>query len=362
MRASARVFVAAAILAAAPLAVAGARPDAPTEAELQRAADRLVASSDIPAVITLVEWDGRQSVVAAGVAQVGGRKARPDDRFWVGSVTKSFVATLVMQLVAERKLRLDDRVGKVLPGRLLAGRRIRLRNLLNHTSGIPDYMRHEPWVSAVARNPRVAISQRRLVSSVARLPLEFPPGSQASYSNTNYLVLAEILRRVTDRTVGALLRTRLFEPLRLTATRYEGGSRSLRDDDLHGYDLSASPPTDVSLHGLGGPWADGGIVSNAHDLAAFFGALLRGELVPARLLAQMKTIVARSHGEGMGIYKLPSSCGRWFYGHTGGTPGYVTFAAGSEDGSRLFVVDWNGVSRDAIDVMDVYLDELLCRD
>jgi D-alanyl-D-alanine carboxypeptidase len=331
-----------------------------SESELQRAADRLIATSDIPAVITLVERDGARTVVASGDAEVGGRKARPDDTFWVGSITKSFVATVVMQLVAEQRLKLDDRVSKLLPGRLLYGRRIRLRNLLNHTSGIPNYMGLEPWNSAVASNPRVVISPRRLVSSAARLPLEFAPGTRASYSNTNYLVLAEILQRVTGRSVGSLLRERIFRPLELKATTYQSGRRTLHDDEIHGYDVSSSPPTDVSQYGLGGPWADGAIVSNARDLAVFFGALLRGQLVPLRLLAEMEKIVPRSHGEGMGLYKLPSPCGRWFYGHTGGTPGYVTFAAGSRDGSDFFVVDWNGVSPGAIHAMDDYLDSLLC--
>ena len=362
MRLIAALVAAGALLTGAALAVAGALTGgaSPAETELQRAADRLIATSDIPAVITLVELDGEQTVVAAGEAEIGRREARPDDRFWVGSITKSFVATVVMQLVAEHRLRLDDRVGTLLPGRLREGRRIRLRNLLNHTSGIPNYMEFDPWMSAVGRNPRVVISPRRLVSSVARVPLEFPPGSRASYSNTNYLVLAEILQRVTRRSLARLLQERIFGPLGLTATAYESGGRTLRDDQMHGYDVSASPPTDVSLHGLGGPWADGAIVSNAHDLAVFFVALLRGKLVPPRLVAQMEKIVPRSHGEGMGLYRLPSPCGRWFYGHTGGTPGYVTFAAGSQDGRRFFVVDWNGVSPDAIHAMDVYLDDLIC--
>jgi D-alanyl-D-alanine carboxypeptidase len=139
--------------------VTGAAAGSPSETELQRNADRLVAATRVPAVITLVEENGQRVVVAAGKADIGrGRQARPDDRFWVGSVTKAFVATVVMQLVAEHRLRLDDRLSKLLPQRFRAGRRIRLRNLLNHTSGIPDYMRLEPWVTAVARNPRVVIS------------------------------------------------------------------------------------------------------------------------------------------------------------------------------------------------------------
>jgi D-alanyl-D-alanine carboxypeptidase len=351
MRLIAALTVAGAVLGAA----------APSEPELQRAADRLIATSDIPAVITLVEQDGRRTVVASGDAEVGRRKARRDDRFWVGSVTKTFVATVVMQLVAERELGLDDRVGKLLPRRLREGRRIRLRNLLNHTSGVPDYMGLEPWRSAVARNPRAVIPARQLVSSAAKLPLEFPPGSRASYSNTNYLVLAEIVQRAAGRSLPRLLQERIFAPLGLTATRYESGRRALGSNQMHGYDVSGSPRRDVSLHGLGGPWADGAIVSNARDLAVFFGALLRGQVVPPRLVAQMEKIVPRSHGEGMGLYRLPSPCGRWFYGHTGGTPGYITFAAGSRDGRRLFVFAFNGVGPDAIRAMDRYVDDLLCR-
>src|SRR5262245_47561418 len=102
---------------------AAAPASPPSEADLQRTADALIAASEIPAVITLVEEDGMRTVVAAGEAEVGARKARPDDRFWVGSITKSFVAAVVMQLVAEGKLRLDDRVDKLLPGRLRDGHR-----------------------------------------------------------------------------------------------------------------------------------------------------------------------------------------------------------------------------------------------
>jgi D-alanyl-D-alanine carboxypeptidase len=140
----------------------------------------------------------------------------------------------------------------------------------------------------VLRNPRVVISPGRLVSSASRLPLQFTPGSRASYSNTNYLVLAEVLRRVSRQPLARLLRERIFAPLRLEATTYRPARRMLEDDQIRGYDVSLLPPTDVSLDGFGGPWADGAIVSNASDLATFFGALLRGDLVPPRLVAEME--------------------------------------------------------------------------
>jgi D-alanyl-D-alanine carboxypeptidase len=347
-----------AVLALTGAVAAGAAPQ-PT---LQQSADRLVAASEIPGVITLLEVDGRRTVVAAGLADVARRRPlRPDDRFWVGSVTKSFVATVVMQLVAEGRLSLDATVESLLPGRLREGRRIRLRNLLNHTSGIPDYMRLEPWQSAVARNPRVVVPPRRLVSSAAHLPLEFEPGSRAEYSNTNYLVLAEILERRTGRPLGRALRERIFRPLGLRSTAYASGGRRVAGGEIHGYDVSGATPLDVSRDGLGGPWADGAIVSSARDLAVFMGALLRGRLVPPRLVVEMRKVAPRSHGEGLGLYRLPSPCGHWYYGHAGGTPGYITWVAGSADGRRVVVMAANGIGPDAIAALDVYLDELICR-
>jgi D-alanyl-D-alanine carboxypeptidase len=163
------------------------------------------------------------------------------------------------------------------------------------------------------------------------------------------------------RSLARLLRERIFEPLGLTATTYTPGRRVLDDAQMHGYDITGDEPRDVSLYGLGGPWADGAIVSNARDLAVFFGALLRGQLVPPKLVTKMRTIVRNSHGEGLGLYRLGSPCGRWFYGHTGGTPGYLTFAAGTLDGSRMFVFAVNGIDPTAMEtVVGPYLDDLLC--
>ena len=343
-------------------ALAGAAP--PSESELQRSADRLIAKSGLPGVVTLLEQDGRRTVVASGLSDVARRRAlRTTDRFWVGSITKAFVATVVMQLVAESRLGLDDTAEDLLPGRLREGERIRLRHLLNHTSGIPEYMGLDPWATAVNRDPRVVIPAHRLVSSAARLPLDFEPGTRASYSNTNYLVLAEILERVTGRPIGSLLRERIVEPLGLRATGFVRGPRAVGGNRVHGYDVSGPRPVDVSLHRLGGPWADGALVSNAHDLVVFFGALLRGKLVPPRLVALMRTRtkVPGSHGEGLGLYQLPSPCGRWYYGHAGGTPGYVTWAAGSRDARKIVVLAVNGVSQGGLQALGRYLDGLLCR-
>ena len=92
----------------------------------------------------------------------------------------------------------------------------------------------------------------------------------------------------------------------------------------------------------------------------FIGALLRGKLVPSRFVAQMTAIVPGSHGQGMGVDKLGSPCGRWYHGHMGHTPGYVTVAAGSRDGRRIVVVTVNGVGSAAVQAIGLYLDDVLC--
>ena len=330
---------------------------------LQRATDRLVATSDIPGVITLVEQDGRRTLAAAGLADIPRRqKIRTGDRFWIGSVTKSFMAAAVMQLVDEGRLSLDDTVEKLLPGRVREGRKIRLRHLLSHTSGIPEYMGLQPFTSVVRANPRVIIPARRLIAAAAKLPLEFEPGSQAAYSNTNYLVVGEILMRLTGKSLGRLLRERIFDPLGLRSTAFESARRTLSNRQIHGYDVAGLKPVDVSLHRLGGPWADGALVSSVRDLAVFMGALLRGKLVPPQLAALMTAVieVPGSHGQGMGFFELRSPCGRKYYGHTGGTPGYATFVAGSRDGRRMVVIAVNGISQGALQAMGKYLDKLLC--
>jgi D-alanyl-D-alanine carboxypeptidase len=320
-----------------------------------------VATTEIPAVVALVERDGRRTIVASGLADRKRRvRAMPASRFWVGSVTKAFVATVVMQLVAENVLDLDDTLEKWLPNHFAHADRIRIRHLLSHTSGIPEYMRLDPWSSTIATDPRALIQPAVLIDSAAKQPLDFEPGKGVAYSNTNYLVLGEVVERATGMSLADALQRRLFTPLGLAATAFESGDRRRARPKMHGYDVASSPPRDVTDHMLGGPWADGAIVSNARDLAVFFGSLLRGRVLPQRLVRAMTTVVPGSHGEGLGLYRLGSPCRRMFYGHTGATPGGVTFAAGSRDGRRMFVVSVNGVSPTGLEAMGRFLDRLLC--
>ena len=140
---------------------------------------------------------------------------RPADRFRVGSVTKSFMATVLLQLVGERKLRLDDSLERWLPGVVPNGRSITVRELLQHTSGLYDYVDDSAFRTAVLANPLRVWTPRQLVRiAVSHHPL-FRPGRRWSYSNTNYILAGLVIQAVTHRTVAAELRNRIFRPLDL---------------------------------------------------------------------------------------------------------------------------------------------------
>ena len=144
---------------------------------------------------------------------------RPDVRFRVASVTKSFVATVALQLVAERRLSLSDTVEHWLPGVLPYGEEVTVRQLLNHTSGVPDYL-YPPIIELYGGNRLRSWQPQELVGLVADLPQDFPAGTAWSYSNTNYVLAGLIIERVTGRDLGRELERRIFRPLGLRDTYF----------------------------------------------------------------------------------------------------------------------------------------------
>jgi D-alanyl-D-alanine carboxypeptidase len=306
---------------------------------LEAAVDRVV-SVGVPGTLVLVRDGDRTQMAAAGLADVGARrKLRPADRFRVGSVTKTFVATIVLELAAEKRLRLDDPIARRLPGFLPDGARITIRDLLAHRSGLPD-VADDP---AVLNGARSTWSPRRLVALVARQPRIAAPGGAFHYSSTNYLVLGLLVERVTGRSLAAELRRRVIGPLGLTDTAYRPGPVGGRH--VHGYRLAshqgvvdpAASPRD--LEGRSARWAgaSGDLVSSARDLARFLAALLGGDLLPARELRAMEAVSPR-YGLGLAVYS--TRCGL-AWGHTGNLNGVLTIAWSTRDGRRQAVLMTN---------------------
>ena len=261
----------------------------------------------------------------------------------MASITKPFVATIVLQLVAEGKLGLDDAVDRRLPGLVPNGGAITLRELLNHTSGFFDYQNDKSWVKAVIAHPGRRWSPRELVAiATSHRPL-FPPGKGWSYSNTNYVVLGLVVEAVTGTAIGQQLRERLFRPLGLAATSFPAGTQ-IEGPHAHGYigfgTLPSLPPgrlfdaTSVESPSVG--WAAGAIVSNGDDVTRFFAALLGGRLLRHDLLAAMETVAPGSH-YGLGIVSVRTPCGPAF-GHDGVFTGYRAVVYARPNGRRVAAV------------------------
>ena len=255
-----------------------------------------------------------------------------DDRAWA----RGLGALLVLLLAAEKRVRLDDPIARWLPGLLPDGRRITVRDLLAHRSGLAD-VADDP---EVLNGSRSTWSPRRLVKVVARRPRVGAPGGGFHYSSTNYLVLGLLVERVTGRSVRAELRRRIVGPLRLDHTAYRPGPVAGRH--VHGYRLAshqdvvdpAAAPRDLETRSARWAGAAGDVVSSAGDLARFLSALLRGDLLPPSELRAMEAVEPR-YGLGLAVYRTP--CGR-AWGHTGNLNGVLTIAWSTRDGRRQSVV------------------------
>ena len=313
---------------------------------LQQAADELVTAG-VPGVV-LVFRDGDQRIrITSGYGNLAkSTPMRVKDRFRVASLTKTFLATVVLQLVGERKLALDDTVERWLPGRIPNGDAISVRQLLNHTSGIYDAVEDPEILAPYLAGDLTHFTAPDEVVNVAAAhgPL-FPPGSNWSYSNTNYFVLGMIVEAATGNTIGSELRHRIFRPLGLGHTTFPSSPR-IAGHHAHGYFLFGEPPlVDVTVFSPSLFWAGGAIVSNAADSARFYRALLRGRLLGPALLEAMLTIdpVAMDpSGSGSGFALGLQKEGRFpcgeAWGHTGELPGYEAYAWNSRNGDRQVVV------------------------
>jgi len=319
---------------------------------LRLAIVRLLRSSAVPGVLVLVRSDGRTLHLRAGVAdREDRRRIDPADRFRIGSVTKLFVATLVLQLVGDQRLLLSDTISSCLPSLVpeLPGevaQDITVEHLLGHTSGLPDYVCDPALrLRSLAAPPR-DWAPLELVEIALRHELLSSPGQRFGYSNTNYVILGLIVEAITGVALAQELRRRLLDPLHLVRTDLPSapgiGGRHARgyvaDPDGRLGDATVLSPSAA--------WAAGGMVSTTSDLADFLAALLGGRVLSPRLLGAMKHTHATgprtSYGLGLArLVSAPKDSMAPAWGHSGGMLGYLTFAYGSEDGARQLVVAVN---------------------
>lgn len=297
---------------------------------LRRLLPLLVTRGKVPAAALLA---GDTS--GARFARAGEGIAR-GDHFRAGSITKTFIATVVLQLAAEHRLSLSDPLDAHLPGLVRGtgndGRRLTLRSLLTHTSGLYNFT--DVTKGTVPLTPLQAV----------RIALTHPPAARGrfSYSNTNYVLLGMVIRQVTGHSYAIEAERRIIDPLHLTGTSFPGARTSLPSP--HGRAYSADG-TDVTVLDPRVAGAAGELVTTLADLNRFYPALLAGDLLPSRQLREMLDTRTAQGRYGMGLYPVKLPCGTTVWGHDGHISGSYVRTAATVDGRRVltFRVNTDGI-------------------
>lgn len=297
---------------------------------------------------TAGHWRG-----TSGVADIRTRRpVRAADKVRVGSITKVFVAPVVLQLVAEGRIELDTPVRRVLPG-LLPERyaAVTVAHLLNHTSGLPDHVGiPEPQTAEEVFQHRFDHwTPREWVATATHGPLKFAPGTRQEYRGINYVLAALIIDTVTGRPYGEAVEARILRPLRLANTVVPGDDPRIRGRHVHGYlKMADGGLRDITVYDNSSVRGDGDMISTTGDVDRMLTALFSGELLPPGLLRLMFTLppddVRMLDGSparySTGLQQATVNGITW-WGKTGETYGYKNAAFSTRDQRRRFVLAYH---------------------
>jgi len=347
----------------APAARPSVAPDDAARAQIVRALNA-VTQRGLPGAQVVITGPGVDWTATSGVGDLRtGAPFPAHAEVRIGSNTKTFVSTVLLQLVAEGKVDLDAPVERYLPGVIRGngndGNHITIRELLQHSSGLPEYLAPEDPSNPQQANAaqlqlspatlRQHYTTQELVTHALTMPPQFEPGAKSVYTNTNYLVAGMVIERVTGQSVAAQIDRRILTPLGMRGTYFpRDGDIGIRDPHPHGYFTVDGKPVDVTEFDTSWAGAAGAMVSTGADLNRFFTALLNGKLLPAAQLAQMQQTRPNDRlpgGYGLGLARLPVSCGAQVWGHGGDVPGFETMDGVRADG-RAVTVTVNGTPPD----------------
>ncbi|MET9295118.1 serine hydrolase [Streptomyces sp. NPDC003077] len=340
--------------------VADRPPRAPSPAGTARALRRLVADGAPGAAALATDEGGPARFAAAGVADLRtGRPMRRADRFRAGSLTKPFVAAVVLQLAAEHRLSLDAGVTRYLPGTAHAIgphgaarlARVTTRQLLGHTSGLFDYTR-DAHLARALRGPGFAAHRYDTHTPAALLRVALrhrpvaTPGTRYAYSNTNYLLLGLLIERLTGHPYAREIRRRVLVPLHLTGTSFPGTSSALPAPHGRAYSVLGAHRVDSTALNPSRAGAAGEMVTTLDDLNRFFTALLSGRLLPRRQ-TRIGPAASPVYGEAAppsyapGLYPTDLPCGITVWGHNGEINGSSARTAATRDGRHVLTLRIN---------------------
>jgi D-alanyl-D-alanine carboxypeptidase len=308
--------------------------------KVQARLQELRSEAEFPgATVGVVLPDGKSFSVSAGLADVeSNTPLKPSDRMPSGSIGKTYVAAVMLQLVEEGRVRLDDRIERWFGrepwfARLPNAREITLGMLMNHTSGIPEHVLKKEFIAKLREGPDKVWTPEELVAYVLDSKPLFPAGQGWSYADTNYILVGMVIERVTKNTYYNELGKRVLKPLKLRDT-HPSVSRTL-PGVITGYSRPNSPfgfEGRVILDGkfIINPqmeWTGGGLISTSEDLARWAKALYEGRVIKKssldRMLAGVEAKTGPGDRYGLGVQIRQSDWGV-SYGHGGWFPGYLS--------------------------------------
>jgi D-alanyl-D-alanine carboxypeptidase len=308
----------------------GAPPgfDANTRARFDQLVDASLKKHEAPGMILGVWSGGKQYLRAAGKADLAtGRPMSATPLFRIGSLTKTFVGTAVMQLVDEKKLSLDDAVATLLPDAgVPGGDKITVRHLLMMRSGLPSYSQSPEFGKDFSGSRQANFTPAQLLAYAWKLPVLFPPGTAFHYSNTNTILLGLLIEKLDGAPLARSLKRRIFDPLGLTHTSFPSDG-TIPGDYIHGYGNAGADRDDWSQANPSWGWAAGAIISTIADVRTYIEALGEGRLLSRETQARRLTEWAASPGPyPTAKYGLGWATMGGFLGHNGSLPGYVNMA------------------------------------
>ncbi|UFS98573.1 serine hydrolase domain-containing protein [Nocardia huaxiensis] len=309
--------------------------------------DEVVRSGTAGMIATLTE-NGQTVTLTSGVSDIrtGAPIPMTPQQVRVGSIAKTFVATIVVQLAAEDRIRLDEPIDTYLPGQITGdgvdGRQITVRQLLQHRSGLPEFSSDPEIDEYRAGVEGATMTPAQELRIALRHPAQFAPGTRFVYTNTNYLVAAMLIEKVTGRAYSDVLRERITDVLALPDTYLpSAGELDIRGPHPQSYATIDGVRTDVTRIEPSVPWAAGALVSTGADLNHFYMSLLAGKLVSGNYLQQMvagdSAMEGTSFKYGLGLGSAELSCGAQYFGHTGGIVGYLTISGATPQGRAVTI-------------------------
>ena len=313
--------------------------------DLKASIQELVDAGYPGALAAKTDKDGNAVGATAGKGNLATGEAPPlDGEVRIGSNTKTFVAVVIMKMVEEGKVKLDEPIETYLPGLIkgqgVDGKKITVRQLLQHTSGLPEFWSGLPDFFAM-RNDYV--SPRDVLDMALTRPAQFAPGAKFTYTNTNYIVLGLLAERVGKRPIAEQIETKIVKPLGLKHTYMpKDGEKALRGKHPRGYHTRDNKPgklEDITDSDPSWAWAAGSMVSTPSELNKFMQSIFDGSLLNQASIAEMKKSVPMGDGGdvyGLGLIGHKLSCGvAW--GHGGAIPGYQTANAVGPDGAAAVI-------------------------